>query len=352
MMAAMANHWAEHDADVTLVTLDNVETDRFPLDARVRRVGLGLMNESRYPWQAVWNNVARVRRLRQAIRDSGAEQVVSFTDNMNVITLLASVGQTWKVIIAERNDPRQQKMGRGWEMLRRLTYSRCTAMVVQTESVAKYAPRLVRKKPVYVIPNAVTPSAELPDAGRLPAGDRRVVAAMGRLTAQKGFDLLIEAFARIADRHPNWTLRIAGDGEERGNLECLAESLGLTQRVDLCGWIDEPLAFLQEADLFVLSSRYEGFPNALLEAMACGLPVISTDCDSGPREIVRHETDGLLVPAEDVDELTRAMGRLMTNRADRERLGESAVDVVTRFGFGAFFARWEDVLNQTTRTCK
>jgi len=352
VMAAMADHWAEQDADVTLITLDTAETDRFPLDARVRRVGLGLMHASRFPWQAVWNNVARIRRLRQAIRDSGAEQVVSFTDNMNVLALLASVGRDWKVIIAERNDPRQQKMGRGWELLRRLTYPRCTALVVQTQSVAKYAPRLVRKRPVYVVPNAVMPPPERSNAGHLAHRDHRMVAAMGRLTGQKGLDLLIEAFARIADRHPNWTLRIAGDGEERGNLACLAESLGLTQRVDFCGWVDEPVAFLQEADLFVLSSRYEGFPNALLEAMACGLPVISTDCDSGPREIVRHEADGLLVPTEDVDELAQAMDRLMANRADRERLGGSAVDVVARFGCGAFFARWEDVLNETTRTYK
>ena len=352
VMALMASHWANQDADVTLITLDTAETDRFPLDARVRRVGLGLMHESRYPWQAVWNNVARIRHLRRAIRKSGAEQVVSFTDNMNVLTLLASVGRAWKVIIAERNDPRQQKMGRGWDLLRRLTYPRCSALVVQTESVAKYAPRLVRKRPVYVIPNAVMPPAERSDAGHVLAGDRRIVAAMGRLTAQKGFDLLIEAFARIADRHPDWMLKIAGDGEERRKLESLAESQGLTQRVDLCGWIDEPVAFLQKADLFVLSSRYEGFPNALLEAMACGLPVISTDCDSGPGEIVRHGTDGLLVPAEDMEGLAQAMDRLMTNRGDRERLGGNAAEVVERFGYDAFFARWEHVLNETTKTYK
>jgi glycosyltransferase involved in cell wall biosynthesis len=175
---------------------------------------------------------------------------------------------------------------------------------------------------------------------------------MGRLTAQKGFDLLIEAFDRVAHAHPDWTLRIAGDGEQRRKLECLVQSLGLVRRVDLCGWVDEPEAFLQEADLFVLSSRYEGFPNALLEAMACGLAVVSFDCDSGPGEIVRHETDGLLVAAGEVDALARAMDRLMGNRADRERLGENAVDVVARFGYDAFFARWEDVLGATTRTCK
>jgi len=352
VMASMANHWAEQDVDVTLVTLDTRETDQFPLHCNVKRVGLGLMRESRHPWQALWNNVARIRCLRRAIRDTGSEHVVSFTDKMNVLTLLASVGQRWNVIIAERSDPRRQKMGRGWEQLRRLTYPRCSALVVQTEPVAEYARSLVRKKPVCVIPNAVMPPSEQVDLEQPRGSDHRVVAAMGRLSAEKGFDMLIDAFGRIAKKHADWILRIAGDGDERRRLDQLIESQNLTERIELCGWVDQPQNFLHNADLFLLPSRYEGFPNALLEAMACSLPVISFDCDSGPSEIVRHETDGLLVPPENVEALAQAMDRLMSNEAERASLGQKATEVTRRFGCEAFYQRWEQLFADVTKTCK
>ncbi len=352
VMASMANHWAEQDVDVTLITLDTRDTDRFSLHHNVHRVSLGLMRESKYPWQAVWNNFARIRCLRRVIRDTGAEHVVSFTDKMNVLTLLASARQRWKVIVTERSDPRRQKMGTGWELLRRFTYPRCSALVVQTESVAEYARRLVRKRPVYVIPNAVMPPAGQAALGESERSDHRVVSAMGRLSAEKGFDLLIKAFAKIADKHPDWGLRIAGDGDERWQLEHIIESKGLTERVELCGWVDQPYAFLRDASLFVLPSRYEGFPNALLEAMACGLPVVSFGCDSGPSEIVRHETDGLLVPPEDVEALAQALDRVMSSSAECARLGQNAMEVTTRFGREAFFQRWEEVLDDTTKPSK
>ncbi len=352
VMASMANHWAEQDVDVTLITLDTPDTDQFALHSRVKRVSLGLMRESRYPWQAVSNNLSRIRALRRAICDTGAEHVVSFTDKMNVLTLLASKRQPWKVIIAERNDPRRQKMGSGWEFLRRRTYPRCSALVVQTEAVAQYASRLVGKRPVYVIPNAVLPLAGQPDLAEPKSSDRPVIAAMGRLDAQKGFDLLIKAFAQIADKHSDWRMRIAGDGDERQHLDQIIETQGLTGCVELCGWVDPPHIFLNNADLFVLSSRYEGFPNALLEAMSCGLPVISFDCQSGPREIVRHETDGLLVPPEDVEALAQAMDRMMSSAAERASLGQNATEVASRFGYEAFFQRWEHVLANTKKACK
>ncbi len=345
VMAAMANHWAEQDVDVTLITLDAVETDHFYLRPEIRRVGLALMRDSKYPWQAIWNNVARILRLRRAIRDAGARQVVSFTDKMNVLTLLASVGCSWDVVIAERNDPRGQKMGFGWELLRRWTYRRCSALVVQTEAVARYSRRLVGKKPLHVIPNAIEPHEPPTPAGPAETHSHKRIVAMGRLAAQKGFDLLIKAFALLADEHPDWNLQIFGDGGDRSRLARLAESLQLADRVDLCGWIDRPDTYLHQADLFVLSSRYEGFPNALLEAMACGLPVVSFDCDSGPGEIVRHEVDGLLVPAEDVDALAAAMDRLMADEAERARLAENAVDVIRRFSCDVFFERWGHVLS-------
>jgi glycosyltransferase involved in cell wall biosynthesis len=278
--------------------------------------------------------------LRQAIRAAGAKHVLSFTDRMNVLTLLACFGGPWDVIIAERSNPQRQWLGRVWEFLRRRTYPRCRAIVVQTEYVARYARSLVGTRPVYVIPNGVRPPATV----RAPRSRERLIVAIGRLSREKGFDLLLRAFAQVASSHPDWSLQILGEGDERRALESLVHSLQLGDRVRLPGWVNEPEPILQHAAIFVLSSRYEGFPNALLEAMAAGLACISFACDSGPAEIVRHEVDGLLVPAEDVDALAHALDRLVTDEATRVRLAEAATDVVGRFSYDAFFDRWDKVL--------
>jgi glycosyltransferase involved in cell wall biosynthesis len=163
---------------------------------------------------------------------------------------------------------------------------------------------------------------------------------MGRLAPQKGFDLLIRAFASIAGQFKDWRVVILGDGPDRYQLAGLARSLWVERQVTFAGYQSDPLAWLRHASLFVLSSRYEGFPNALLEAMQCGLPVIAFDCASGPSEIVRHGTDGLLVPPEDVPALAEAMSRMAGNEELRRSLAQRATEVADRFPPGKIYASW------------
>ena len=169
---------------------------------------------------------------------------------------------------------------------------------------------------------------------------------MGRLARQKGFDLLIEAFSRIANQHPQWSVKILGEGPARASLKRLIAEKGLNGRVVLAGWEPDPDFVLKQSDLFVLSSRFEGFPNALLEAMACGLPSISFDCPSGPAEIIRDTIDGLLVPAEDIEALANTLDRVLGDDSLRQRLSAEAVHVVDRFSAERYFANWDAVLRR------
>ena len=342
--ALLANHWAERGISLTLITLDRAERDAYPLDARVRRIALGLMSDSRGLREAVGSNLLRAIRLRRAIRESGANAVVSLTDKINVTTLLACRGLRVGVVICERTDPRRQEIGRIWSWLRRRVYPCCRSLVVQTESVRRWARSIVPGKPVYVIPNAAVPPrgcGEVPVAERGGERGRHRVVVLGRLSPEKGFDLLLAAFRQVAARHADWSAEIWGEGTARKPLEQLRSQLGLEARVALPGWTADPESALRQADLFVLPSRYEGFPNALLEAMACGLACISSDCPSGPAEIIRHGVDGLLVPPEDVGALARAMDQLMSDRGLRDRLGQRAREVVARFPRDLFFRRWD-----------
>jgi glycosyltransferase involved in cell wall biosynthesis len=267
---------------------------------------------------------------------------VSFLDMVNVRVLLATRGLGIPTIVMEQTDPGQKQIGAAWNTLRRLLYPRADRLVVLSETSRSFFGPGIQKRSI-IIPNPIAIEPPKPHGDTRPAADRTVV-AMGRFAPEKGFDLLLEAFARIADQNPAWRLVIWGDGPLRSQLEGLRDRLGLTERVSMPGRTTEPFAALRQADLFVMSSRREGFPLALGEAMACGLPAVSFDCPSGPRELIRHEIDGLLVPDGDVPALADALDRLMTNDAERARLAARAVDVNERFGAERVLGQWEEML--------
>ena len=200
-----------------------------------------------------------------------------------------------------------------------------------------------------VIPNAVRQPPEwVTERRRVRVPGQRVL-AIGRLERQKGFDLLLHAFRVVRQEHPAAELWIVGEGSERHRLQDLAERLGLTPHVRFLGWLPDVWEVLADADVFVLSSRYEGFPNALLEAMACGVACAAFDCPSGPGDIVRHEVDGLLVPAGSVAGLAAAMANLLADERLRRRLGTAARAVTDRFDRHSYVRSWLDVLHAAAR---
>jgi glycosyltransferase involved in cell wall biosynthesis len=343
--STLVNHWVKSGDQVTLVTVDSAGNDFYRLDARVRRVALGLGRDSTNWLEFIRNNVRRVGQLRALIRHSDLDVVVSFMDKTNVLVLLATRGLGVPVVVSEHIDPR--KCSAGWVTagLRRVLYPSARAVVVLTAGVSEWARRIVRKEAIYVIPNPISEQF-LGSHGSNGRSGPHTVVAMGRMEPQKGFDRLLMAFAKCAEGHPEWTLRIVGEGAERPDLQALAVKLGLESRVTLDTVTKEPEKVLRDSDLFVLSSRYEGFPMVLLEAMACGLPVISFDCPSGPREIIRDGVDGILVPANETQALARAMDRLMGGEQERRRLAARATEVAERFGMAKIDAMWREVLNQ------
>ncbi len=344
--ARMASWWAGHGHEVSLLTLDSVESDAIPVSPDVRRIGLGLMSDSAGLLSALLANRRRVRELRRALVETNAEHVVSLTDRMNVVTLLACRGTKLQPVVCERTDPRHSLMGRSWKWLRDRTYSRAKAVVVQTEAVRQLVAPVAGNALVEVIPNCVWPANEGCSSGRLElATDRHWLATVGRFDEQKGFDLLLDAFALIANRHPDWNLVVVGDGPQRGELESQIAAHQLTGRVILAGWIENPWPALSElADAYALPSRCEGFPNALLEAMAAGLCPVAFDCQSGPAEIIRDGENGLLVPNGDVTALAESLSRILGDDVLRSRLASEARKVRERFSVERYFEQWNELL--------
>jgi GalNAc-alpha-(1->4)-GalNAc-alpha-(1->3)-diNAcBac-PP-undecaprenol alpha-1,4-N-acetyl-D-galactosaminyltransferase len=217
-------------------------------------------------------------------------------------------------------------------------------LVAQTEEAADYFAAEVgdRRR---VIPNPVL-QPELPDPGNGASAPKagRILVGMGRLVEEKGFSLLLRAFSKLAGKHPSWSLQIWGEGPQRGALERLSRDLNMSDRVRLPGFTNHPSEVLSRADLFAMSSLIEGFPNALCEAMACGLPVVSFNCSSGIREIIRDGVDGLLVRAADPSALALALDRLMDDEEGRRRLAGKALEITERFGLDKTMARWEQLM--------
>src|SRR4028118_905703 len=361
VISIMANYWAAKGWKITILTFDDGTNQPFyEIDSCVRHIPLSIAGESLNLFVSIWNNLKRIQILQSAIAQSNPDAVISFMDQVNVLTLLAmrfSPGTVilqkppWgtrslniPVIVSERVDPALYSIGRIWEQLRRWTYPLADGLVVQTQEALSYFSSRLQAR-ACIIPNPVLlPNRAIDTSDRLVVG--RSAIAMGRFTQQKGFDLLLQAFARLSDERPEWTLMILGEGELRTELECLRGSLGLSGRVHLPGVVKNPYEVLMQADIFVMSSRFEGFPNALCEAMACGLPVISTDCPSGPREIIRDGVDGILVPNQDVEALSAAMDRLMSDELERKRLSIRAPEVVERFSLKKVMGMWEKLLAQ------
>jgi glycosyltransferase involved in cell wall biosynthesis len=221
------------------------------------------------------------------------------------------------------------------------TYGRLDALAVLTDADrADYARMLTGARTrVEQIPNAVP---EL--HGGMADPDRRVVVAAGRLTPQKGFDLLIPAFADVVREHPGWQLRIHGAGPQRAELRQAILDHDLYNHVFLMGPTPDLGAALAQGSIFVLSSRFEGFGMVIVEAMSKGLAVVSFDCERGPAEIISNGEDGLLVPALDTNALAAAITALASDRERRAQLGAAAVQTARRYDREAIGARWDELL--------
>lgn len=339
-MASLASRLADRDHEITLITFDDASSDRHEVSERVQRVAVDAMGEGQTIWQRFWNHRRRVRRLRKAIRQSTPNVVLSFCDRTNIDCLLAVRPLRTPVVISERSDPNHQSQGRFWEWMRRRTYRRADRLIALTEDSASFLRNISDQ--VVVIPSAVARPPFRSD--RRQAEQEKLIVGVGRLESEKGFDRLIRAFAAATEQRPDWRLKIFGDGSLKEELADLARDLDVAHRIFMPGWVRPIWDPLAEATIFCLSSRYEGFPSALLEAMALGVPSLSVDCPSGPREIIRDRDNGRLC-ADDEQALTVSLRELIEDAEQRRYLAVRSTEVVQRFSWDKMTRAYETVLS-------
>lgn len=341
----------------------------FPLDCAAaqrldKRVNLEWINSAEVAtkWPPKMKTIGVLLSLRRSIQRSRPDVVVAFTDGIAVDCLLALMGTIIPVVVSEHCDPNVQHFEmaptvaresasrslinqiRGY--LRMWLYKQASAVVCLTDTALSFFPAEVRRQG-WVIPNPVlTPlcsshtSPEMNDYH-----DKRRVISIGRLSKEKGLDRLIQAFSSIAYNHPHWILEFWGTGSEEQKLKNLAQSLGVLHQVRFAGWTDDVYSVLKGADIFAMSSHREGFPMALCEAMASGVPVVSFDCPSGPRHIIRNGIDGVLIPNGDIVSLAKSLNWLMGNERERLALGIRAKEITTRFSTAEVLRCWDQLFS-------
>lgn len=343
VLSQLANGWISHGYKITIITFSSpADLPFYHLDERVylHQLDQFANREGSLLWR-LKNIVKRILKLRQALKYEKPDVIISFVDLTNITALLANARLQVPIIVCERTHPRYYQLPALYNRLRLLAYSWAAKVVSQTASASGYFSKIPHSKKA-IIPNYVKKPARQKKEADILRPVRNII-SVGRLCPHKGFGALITAFSEIVLQKPDITLTIYGEGAERQNLESLIQELNLTASVFLPGTVRDVEGIMYQADLFVFPSHYEGFPNALCEAMAMGLPVIASNC-SGNIDIIREGVDGRLFGVGDVAQLIRLMEELIENAPQRARLSEGALDLPDRFSEASVLQKWDAVL--------
>lgn len=332
VIVTLANYMVDRNDDVTIMMIAGDEV-AYRLDERIRLISIGKASGG--------NLFVRLKRLfvmRKYFKEHKDSCIVSFSTSVNLFTIIATLGTETRSIVSERNDPNRYQH----KKLRDMIYALGDQFVFQTEDAKNCFSKAIQKKG-RVIPNPIR--AEFPETY---SGVReKKIAAVGRLELQKNHYMLLQAFAEFHEAYPEWELHLFGQGSLERELRQKAEELGIEKQVVFEGFRRDVLERIRSYGMYVLSSDYEGISNSLMEAMAMGLPCISTDCPIGGSKLcIQDKENGRLIPVGDCGALRSAMEWIAEHSERAEAMGQCAIDVRERFSEEKICELWRTLIER------
>lgn len=330
----LANYFADK-YNVILLTSYRASWE-YSLDDKVKRLSI----DDNLPSlrSKIIKNIMHIREIKRIIKKEKISLSVSFMGEPNIRNIFANLFSKAKTIISVRTDPSREYPGFFGKLERKWLLGLADGCVLQTNDAKTYFSKKIQKKSV-IIMNSVKNSffhvEHHPEIGKM--------VTCGRLTEKKNHEQLIRVFAKVKNAFPFAKLYIYGDGPLKEKLSGLIETAGLVDSVFLMGQTDNVADVLSSADLFLLPSKYEGMPNALLEAMAVGVPCISTDCPcGGPSMVIENGVNGILIPVDSDDALYNSIESLLSNRTKMSSIGKRAKETSIAFSPTAINKIWAD----------
>lgn len=343
VMVTLANELALHNNKVTILTL-NTESCFYTLNEKVNVHALNVIiptNKLKRIISLPIKEIIRILEMSKFMKKYKPELILSFLFTTNIMSIILHKFNKIPLIVSERNDP--SSYSKGVKFLCKFLYPTADMVVCQGIEVSKFFSN-TKKNKVKVIPN---PIYEGSIATNTPVNRRKKIVAVGRLVPQKNFNLLIDSFYDIADKFPEHVLEIYGTGYLKDDLEKKIEQLGLKNRVKLMGLKKNVMLSVYDYELFIMSSNFEGFPNALIEAMASGLPVISTDFASGiAREYITNYKNGLLISTNDRKALSESIEIILSDKKLQEKMFENNKKIINNLNVEQIMEKWNNAFEQ------
>jgi len=344
VVSNLSNRLVKDGYEIVVTTQWQGENE-FVLDERVKRIHAGLrendLNRSR-----IGKVLRRITYLRAIIKQEEPDVVISFLKGNNYRSLIANIGTRIPNIVAVRNDPKSDYSTKADKILIPLLYPFADGAVFQTEEQRDFFPKHVRERAEVIL----NPVHNKYIHAELPQEKEKVVVQSGRLVGFKNQQLLVKAFVKVHEKYPDYKLKFYGRDAGDGTKESLEKLILENQAIDyitLMGASDELEKELPKAEVYAFSSYYEGLPNALIEAMALGMPIVATDCPcGGPRTLITHEHNGLLIPVNDENAMVKSICRLIEDKELAHKLGKNARKIAGRVNEDAIIRQWKDYINK------
>ena len=361
----LAEYFYSEGYRVTMVTKVRDEKE-YELNPGIKRIIADITPEEETV-SRIRNLFARIAKLKRIWKEVKPDVIVSFIRKNNLMAIASAAPLGIPVVVSVRSAPERELKGFGFKTITFLLFRQAAGVVLQTREAYNFFPGYIRAKAV-VLPNSINPdflkaSEELTLAttinhdkkmtvyDRVPSSvkEKRII-TVGRIDDNKNQRLLVEAYVKIADHYPDWSLELIGDGSGRQALEEYVYTLPCKDRISFTGAVDDVAKRMSEASIFVLPSKIEGMPNALIEAMVMGMACISTDCPcGGPRDLIAaDESNGILVPVDNVDAMAMALKRLITNDTLRQSMGDNARRIITTLHPDTVNKQWKNYIENVT----